>query len=120
MYSMHDIFTKETCPDWETFWYVLSNFLDDFKRNPQYNRLAEAPEFLDEKTNAFLAATAEQLAIKHSLDIPEWTYKKMYHLDEPFFPSGLKGEYMIFVLRESPLAFRARNIFVSANVLDRC
>ena len=120
MYSMHDIFTRETCPDWETFWYVLCNFLDDFKRNPQYERLAKQPEFIEEKTNAFLAAAAEQLAINNALDIPQWTYNKKYRLKEPFFPSGLKGEYMIFALRESPLAFKAKNIFVSANILDRC
>ena len=120
MYSIRDIFTKGACPDWETFWYALCNFIDDFKRSPKYGRLAEPPEFIEEKTNAFIAAAVEQLAINHNLPVPQWTFKKMYHLKEPFFPSGLKGEYMIFTLRESPLAFKARNIFVSANILDRC
>jgi len=111
---------KKNCPSWETFWYVLSNFLDDFKRSPSQKRLEEEPEYINDRTSAFIAAVTEQLAIDYGLCTPDWPYKKKYHLTEPFFPSGLKGDYMIFTLRESPLAFKARNIFVSANVLSRC
>ena len=118
-YTLKDIFTKETCADWTTFWYHLSNFLDDFKRNPSPSILQEYPENIDNKIDVFIAATAEQLAINYGLEIPKWVYNKRYFLKEPFFPSGLNGDYRFFALIESPLAFSARQIFVTKNVLDR-
>ena len=119
-YSLKDIFTAERCPDWTTFWYVLSNFLDDFKNNPQHSRLADEPGNIEAKINSFLAAATEQLSKNYALPIPTWVYKRQFVLAEPFFPSGLKGDYRFFALRESPLAFKARNIFVTENVLERC
>ena len=118
-YTLKEIFTSERCPDWRTFWYVLSNFLDDFKRSPSYDRLSKEPAPIEAKIDSFLAATAEQLAKNYKLQIPIWVYKKRFVLADPFFPSNLKGDYRFFALRESPLAFSARNIFVTRNVLDR-
>ena len=119
-YTLNDVFTKETCGDWKAFWYVLSNFLDDFKRNPDPDILKYPPYSIEEKIDVFIAATVEQLSIIYGLEIPKWVYRKHYFLKEPFFPSGLKGDYRFFALRESPLAFSARQIFVTKNVLDRC
>ncbi|MCL2361782.1 MAG: hypothetical protein FWC73_08230 [Defluviitaleaceae bacterium] len=118
-YTLKEVFTPESCPDWRTFWYVLSNFLDDFKRSSSCDRLTDEPNPIEEKINSFLAATAEQLAKNYQLQIPLWVYRKIYALKEPFFPSKLKGDYRFFALKESPLAFSARNIFVTSNVLDR-
>jgi len=119
-YTLKEAFTSTSCPNWKTFWYVLSNFLDDMKRTPSYSRLKDEPTQIEEKIDSFLAATAEQLAKTHNLPIPIWVYKKRFVLAEPFFPSGLKGDYRFFALKESPLAYSARNIFVTSNVLDRC
>ena len=117
--TLKDIFKKETCSDWKAFWHTLSNFLDDFKQNPNSDILKHPPYSIDEKTDAFVAATVEQLAIMHNLQIPKWVYHKRYFLKEPFFPSGLKGDYRFFALKESPLAFSARQIFITKNALDR-
>ena len=119
-YTLKEIFTKERCPDWKTFWYVLSNFLDSINTDANYDRLNDEPSRIEDKIDSFLAATTEQLAKIYNLPIPVWVYKKRYVLEDPFFPSNLKGDYRFFALKESPLAFRARNIFVTANVLDRC
>ena len=117
--GLDSIFTKENCGDWKAFWYTLSNFLDDFKRDPNPNVLQVPPPHIEEKIDCFIAATVEQLAITNELEIPKWVYHKRYFLKEPFFPSGLKGDYRFFALRDSPLAFSARHIFVTGNVLDR-
>ena len=119
-FSISDIFTDENIRDWETFWLYLGNFIDAFRRSPSYETLASEPELTDKKIGAFTAAAAEQLAYTHGVQIPDWVFLRRYYLDEPFFAGGFKGEYNIFLLRESPLPFKARNIFVSANVLDRC
>jgi len=119
-YTLSDTFTKESCTNWKIFWHILSNFLDDMKRNPAHDRLVDEPAPIEVKIDAFLAATAEQLAKTYKLPIPRWVFKKRFVLQDPFFPSNLKGDYRFFALKESPLAFSARNIFVTANVLDRC
>ena len=117
--TLADIFHKDSCADWKAFWYTLSNFLDDFKRNPSQGILNSPPGSINKKIDCFIAAVVEQLAINYKLEIPNWVYHKQYFLDEPFFPSGLKGDYRFFALKESPLAFSARQIFVTTNVLDR-
>ena len=119
-YTLETHFNKKNCPDWKAFWQHLSNFLDEFNAQPNTQILSTPPPDIDEKINCFLAATVEQLAITHGFNIPRWVYDKKYFLKEPFFPSGLKGDYRFFALRESPLAFRARQVFVTKNVLERC
>ena len=119
-YTMREYFDSELCQDWNIFWYALGNFLDDFKRNPLEEKISEPPEFISLEINAFLAGVAEQLSHQYQLTVPLWVYRKEYRLKEPFFPSGLKGDYRIFVLKESPVAFKARNIFVDSDVLSRC
>jgi len=51
---------------------------------------------------------------------PNWVYKKEYKLDNPYFPSGLKGDIRAIMCIESPIEFKSKNIFVLANVLERC
>ena len=118
-YTLKDIFNNKNCGDWSAFWHTLSNFLDSFKQKPEADILAHPPELIEERIDAFIAATTEQLAKNYGFDIPYWVFHKRYFLQEPFFPSGLKGDYRFFALRESPLAFSARQIFVTRNVLDR-
>ena len=118
--SIHDIFSdKIGLKTWGDFWFLLCGFLDDFKRNPIYSRLEKEPDLNDPHMGSFLAASAEMLAYEYSLPIPDWVFLKKYYLNEPFFPGKFKGDYNIFLLRESPLEFRSRNIFVSSNVLSR-
>jgi hypothetical protein len=79
-----------------------------------------APRFgeLGHVQDAYLAATAEELARKHSLPLPVWTEASERQLHRPWFASPLAALRAVLLL-ESPAGFRARNLFVSENALSR-
>ena len=68
--------------------------------------------------DAYLAATAEHLAWQYGLPVPSWVSGDKRKLHRPWFASPLAALRAILIL-ESPAAFRARNLFVSANALNR-
>lgn len=68
--------------------------------------------------DAYLAALAEHLALSDRLRVPEWTEEPGRFLSEPFFAGGLES-LKATLLVESPLAFRRRLIFISADGLSR-
>lgn len=68
--------------------------------------------------DAYLAATAEELARRFSLPSPEWTAGEDRKLHRPYFATSLASLRAVLLL-ESPPAFRARNLFVSENALSR-
>ena len=70
------------------------------------------------KYKAYIAAAVEELCLKNNLEIPAWIFNRRYFLKEPFFVGGLES-LKAFLIVESPLPFRRRNIFVSENVLHR-
>ena len=65
-----------------------------------------------------IAATAEELARRYSVQCPEWTTGKGRALHRPWFASDLASLRAVLLL-ESPAPFRARNLFVSENALSR-
>jgi hypothetical protein len=68
--------------------------------------------------DAYLAAVAAHLARKHRLPLPRWTEKKSRHLDRPWF--ALNDDWAkAGLLRDSPAAFRERNLFTDENALHR-
>jgi hypothetical protein len=68
--------------------------------------------------DAYLAATAEELARKYHLEVPCWTAGDQRVLHRPWFASPLAALRAVLIL-ESPPAFRSRNLFVSENALSR-
>lgn len=61
---------------------------------------------------------SNHLCLEHGLPVPAWVYKARYYLDDPwFYPSEVN--LRAIEITESPGAFRARNIFTFANVLER-
>jgi hypothetical protein len=98
----------------------LREFLDHFYRHASERRemlREEPPLFEDDVANAYLAATAEHLAIRYRLSIPAWVHDKRRFLHMPHFtgPRGMKA----MLLAESPTAFRRRMIFVGYDPLGR-
>ena len=119
MYTLAEYVGSAYVNDWGTLWLALGNFLDDFKREPKIERLETPLRPFDLRTDAFLAGVAEHLARQYQLPLPQWAGESKYYLEKPFFPCGSTGDYRIFLLIESPVAFKSRNIFVAENVLSR-
>ena len=109
----------------DSFDRCLANFLDEFRIAPSAAALAESPELLSVTQgdvgpveDAYLAATAEELALAHGLPVPAWTDDEARKLHRPWFASDLASLRAVLLL-ESPPGFRSRNLFVSENALSR-
>ncbi|SFH07455.1 hypothetical protein SAMN05660649_03767 [Desulfotomaculum arcticum] len=116
--------TKENLQD---FSFNMSDFLDAFynsKSTSKYrkNAIKEEPvhyEEIPQYLYAFVAATAHKLAEDYNLEIPNWTLKDIYCLKYPYFAMNAKGNLRLYLLVESPPAFKFRNLYVPENCLSR-
>ena len=107
--------------------WPLGDLVDDFRlrSGTAEEKLAlvnEAPEWINSELhadcNAYLAAVAETLCREVSLMPPAWTESPCCYLHRPWFAGGLETLKAILLV-ESPVPFRRRNLFVSANALAR-
>lgn len=94
------------------------NFIDEFRRTLDPRLLLLPPSnTLDVRLQALLASIVRTLCDEAQIDAPSWA-KKRYFLTKPWFVSeseNLKASALL----ESPTYFRANNIFVLNNFLDR-
>jgi hypothetical protein len=105
-------------------WLALGDFLDDWRRTPGKERLglvaAPLPTASEPNTRwaALIAAAVEWLCAQEGLEFPSWTGKPEYRLSEPWFlyPGWRLRAWQLF---ETPVAFRARNIFGGDRILNR-
>jgi hypothetical protein len=105
----------------EPFDPLLREFLDEFyggNSDMRARAIAAAPARIAPIHDAYLAAVAEHLALRFGLPVPQWVEEPDRFLTKPFFAGGLESLKAILLV-ESPLAFRRRQIFVSANALSR-
>lgn len=109
----------------DSFDRCLANFLDDFYAAPTMAALAPTPRLLapawgesGRVQDAYLAATAEQLACAQGFAVPEWSAADERKLHRPWFASSLAALRAVLLL-ESPVPFRSRNLFISENALSR-
>jgi hypothetical protein len=109
----------------DSFNRCLANFLDEFYFAPNAAALSPTPALLSpllgesgRVQDAYLAATAEELARAYNLPLPLWTAGDERTLHRPWFASPLASLRAVLLL-ESPAGFRARNLFVSENALSR-
>ncbi|MFH0880024.1 MAG: hypothetical protein V2A34_09960 [Lentisphaerota bacterium] len=107
--------------------WMLGDLCDDFRQRcstPEEQRalVQETPYWLDVNThadcNAYLAAVAETLCREAALPPPAWTESPLCYMHRPWFAGGLETLKAILLV-ESPVPFRRRNLFVSANALSR-
>ena len=102
----------------------LGNLLDDFRcqcTTPEEKLalVSDPPEPTGEpQTDACFAAMVESLCREASLNPPPWTVSPSTYLPRPWFAGGLQSLKAI-LLAETPVAFRRRNLFISANALHR-
>jgi hypothetical protein len=100
---------------------AMREFLDSWQSmsvSQRVKALAGEPDHIAPVHDAYLAATAEHLALSDRIETPTWTEDKARFLSEPFFAGGLESLKATLIV-ESPLAFRRRLIFISANALSR-
>ena len=109
----------------DSFDRCLANFLDHFYAAPDAAALADSPKLLAPAAgelgrvqDAFLAATAEELARRFNLSAPAWIEAEERKLHCPWFATPLASLRAVLLL-ESPAGYRARNLFVSENALSR-
>ena len=109
----------------DSFDRCLANFLDAFYAAPDPKALADSPLLLAPELgetgsvqDAYLAATAEELARAHRFSPPAWVTDDARKLHQPWFASPLAALRTVLLL-ESPAAFRSRNLFISENALTR-
>ncbi len=108
----------------ERFSLGFRDFLDGFYEKPQSTKLEQEPRLLSKILNddgyadAYLAALCEHLARQHRFPVPAWCQNPERSLPEPKF-AFKTPEGRMFLLVESPTAFRVRNIFISADGLTR-
>ena len=114
----------EILADGGEFSYALRDFLDGFYEQPREKAVTGEPPRLagmvtdGEKLDAYLAAVAEHFCRMHRWRLPAWTSDACRFLDLPWFGMQSHAGRML-LLMDSPSAFRARNIFVSADALTR-
>lgn len=102
--------------------FVVREFLDEYGMRGRDELRASAldaePAPLDDRADAYLAALAEHLARAGDLPIPAWAAGGRRSLDRMWFP-GLAPGFRATALRESPVAFRRRGIFIPRGALER-
>lgn len=104
-----------------SFDHAVREFLDSWQSmSPELrtDALKSEPKRSMALQDAYLAALAEHLALASRLDVPRWTESPDRFLKDPFFSGGLES-LKATLLVESPLAFRRRLIFISADGLSR-
>ncbi len=108
------------------FHYYCADLIDRFNRAGLQEKLKITEKFPytekfiteDEINSAYLAGVVEELCKRDGIRIPEWVHDPKYFLKTPFFGGGLES-IKAFLIVESPLGFRRRNIFVSENAIVR-
>ncbi|MDB6029706.1 MAG: hypothetical protein JWM16_44 [Verrucomicrobiales bacterium] len=124
--TLHEL--AEESLTYEDFGMNMRDFLHEFafaKKNSQLlSRMLEVepprmagrlPE--GKICDAFLAATADYLSRENHLDTPRWARKDDFMLEEPWFSPETIGVRAL-LLRDTPSAFKDKNIFIFPNALN--
>lgn len=116
--SVQDVSIRMVLDGFDSWKIHLFDFVDAFRiaRNVELLAVPPIPE-LDVRLQALCASTAEALCAEGSLRAPAWC-AGIPALAHPWFVAGIEN-LKASALMESPAWFRARNIFVLGNFLNR-
>lgn len=102
--------------------FAVRELLDEFalrgRDDLRAAALADEPIGADAHVDAYLGALAEHLARSYGLPVPSWALSQSRTLDHMWFP-GVASGFRPTALRESPVAFRRRGIFIARGALSR-
>ncbi|HUC91973.1 MAG TPA: hypothetical protein VMS09_08085 [Paenibacillus sp.] len=117
---------RDTGSNMEQFAIHCGNFLDEFYRASNEQRrlmVGREPEGypgFPDYVLPFLAAMVHKLCNDYNdMECPAWVHKERYVLKEPHFWLDAKGNLRLVLLAESPVEFKIRNLYVTANTLSR-
>ncbi len=120
--TIRDLYEK--IDDEHSFYVLKGDFLDSFYANEHLreNLIRDEPieRFdLPDWMLAFLAAMVHKLCNDYDVKIPSWVWKDRYYLTEPRFSHDAQGKMKAWLFVNAAGEFKHRNLFVSADTLDR-
>lgn len=106
--------------------FSLLQLLDDYESRARHQGAIEAatlfttaPHYTgDSRIDAAFAALAEHLARRDGWRVPVWAANNARATIDWWFVSELRGMHPT-ALRESPLSFRKRGVFITSKALER-
>ena len=118
----------EEAETYQDFGMNLRDFLHEFaaakaKGAPLEPMLAEEPPKIAARfpegsiCDAFIAATADFLSRKNGVHTPVWAQSQERVLEHPWF-SEEALDLRLFLLRDTPSAFKEKNIFVFESAMN--
>jgi hypothetical protein len=115
--SIHEISIRMMLDGFDSWKTHVFNFVDAFRAGGAGDLLDPPVGDLDVRLQALCAATVEALCAERGVRPPAWC-AGVPPLDLPWFVTGIEN-LKAAALVESPVWFRARNIFVLGNFLRR-
>lgn len=120
--TIRDLYEK--IDDEHSFYVLKGDFLDTFYANEHLREdlvrdepveRGDLPDWMP----AFLAAMVHKLCNDYDVKLPSWVWKDRYYLAEPRFSDDAKGKMKAWLFVNAACEFKHRNLFVSADTLDR-
>lgn len=120
--TIRDLSLKIT--DEHSFYVLKGDFLDRFYACAELREAMIEGEPVERDDlpawmPAFLAAMVHKLCNDFALPIPDWIWLDRYYLNEPRFAHDAKGKMKAWLFVNAACEFKHRNLFVSADTLDR-
>ncbi len=110
----------------ENPWVALGDFLDDWRRSQQEDRLSLVVQPLEDVTTpdelhwaALFAAAVEQLCLLDHIPSPLWPGTSDYYLAEPWYPEARTENLRRFLAETTPEVFKKHNVFGGDGILSR-
>ena len=105
--------------EYRQYWPHIIGIVDEFRRNPELS--LDENIFSSKLAGAFYAGVVEFINNEINRPPPNWVYKDEYYLKKPWFANNYKSAKLrIFIMLETPIEFKTRNIYIGANTFDRC
>lgn len=105
------------------FIFVLSTFLDEFKRSENKHELIATEPKCDNLTSeeqCILAAVSLKLANDCGINPPLWVLKEKYVMPYPVYAFNTQNkDFQKLLEDETPFEFKQRNLFVGKNAIER-
>jgi hypothetical protein len=99
---------------------VVREWVNEFRRAPDWAKLLiieSEPARVDERWDALLAGVCEYLAFGESLRVPRWALSPSRFLEYGWWVTNLEGLRAV-VMRDTPPALLARNVFLDGTALE--